>query len=94
MQQIMEMKKELDYLKIILKVMKANEKLKKENEEMKANDLLTHILKWKGFEGKKLEAWTWYVTEFGWAEQIQIREEEFEEHYEAEESNAEEEEDD
>ena len=93
-EQIMEMKKELDYLKIILKVMKENEKLKKENEEMKANALLIYKPEWSGFEGKKLEAWTEYVTEYGWAEEIQIREEEFEEQYEEEESDAEEEEDD
>ena len=35
MMQIIEMKKELDYLKTILELMKENEKVKKEKEELK-----------------------------------------------------------
>ena len=97
MQQIMEMKKELDYLKTILKVMKENEKLKKENEEMKANALLVYNPEWSGFEGKKLEAWTEYVTVHVFDEEIQIKKkffEEFEYEYWEEESDGEEEEED
>ena len=97
MAQIMEMKKELDYLKIILELMKQNEKLKKENEELliyKQDALLIYKPEWSYFEGKKLEAWTEYVTEYGWAEELEIRQEEFEEQYEEEESDDEEEEDD
>ena len=95
MTQIMEMKKELDYLKIILELMKQNEKLKKENEELliyKQDALLIYKPEWSYFEGKKLEAWTEYVTEYGWAEELEIRQEEFEEQYEEEESEEEEEE--
>ena len=96
MAQIMEMKKELDYLKIILELMKQNEKLKKENEELliyKQDALLIYKPEWSDFEGKKLEAWTEYVTEYGWAEELEIRQEEFEEQYEEEESDEEEEDD-
>ena len=49
-----------------------NEKLKKENEEMKANALLVYNPEWSGFEGKKLEAWTEYVTEYGWLKKYKL----------------------
>ena len=97
MEQIMAMKQELDYLKNILEIMKLkkeNEMLKQENEKLKQEEqyiLLSYKPEWSDFEGKKHEAWIEYVTEYGWAEEIQIREEEFEEQYEEEESDEEEE---
>ena len=62
--------------------MKKKEELKKELEELNNDALLIYKPEWSDFEGKKLEAWTEYVTEYGWSEEIQLRLEEFEEQYE------------
>ena len=68
--------------KEVAELMKKKEELKKELEELNNDALLIYKPEWSDFEGKKLEAWTEYVTEYGWSEEIQLRLEEFEEQYE------------
>ncbi len=108
-EQIMEMKKELEAIKKELEIEKLkeeNEKLKKENGEMrevlccygwreeeKPKVLLCFDPTWSDFEGNKLTAWKEYVESYDWAEELQIRQEEFEEEYESEEEEEDEESD-
>lgn len=74
----------------LAELLKEKEELKKKLEELNNNALLIYDPEWSDFEGKKLEAWTEYVTEYLWSEEVQLRLEEFEEEYEEEEEKEEE----